>query len=197
MDLMVLSVTFGVMAGVIQLVGYAVYVRLSNGHANTGTWLIWTLSAGVDLVSYDFITNSDLSKNILPAACATACVMTFTFLLVKGRFAKPDKTDCGMITADSAISIVWWLDVVTGITANLLLQATTLASALPMIRGLITGKEQERLLPWMLWTSAYIIHTGAVLLSLKHWSELVYPIVNVIMHGTVLVVAYKTRSPAM
>jgi hypothetical protein len=189
-----ISNILGISAGVTQLVGYYVYVRVTNGHANTGSWLIWTLSAGVDLVSYDFVTGGDVYKNILPAACALACVVTFLILLFRGKFQKPDSTDWNIVGADSAISFVWWQAWVSGILANLMLQATTVASAIPMIRGMLSGQEQEDTRPWAIWTAAYVCHFVAVSMQLDHWSELAYPAANVFMHAAVLCVAHKTSS---
>ncbi len=181
------------LAGIVQLIGYWVYVRVSDGHVNTGSWLIWTLSAGIDLVSYLYVTDADWPKNILPAACALACVVTFLYLFVRGRFKMPDRTEWGMVTADSVISLAWWGNLLGVIGANLMLQASTLVSAVPMIRGMLSGKEREDVRPWAIWSTAYICHTAAIGLDLSHWSELAYPIANAIMNISVLGVAIKMR----
>ncbi len=195
MDLTGLSVTFGVMAGVIQLIGYFVYLKLSKGKANTGSWLIWTLSAVVDLISYSYVTGGDIVKEILPAACALACVLTFSYLLIKGRFGKPDKADWFMIGADTAISIAWWQQIMNAIAANLMLQVSTVASAFPMVRGILKGKEKESLAPWVIWTTAYACHIVSVSTSLDRWEELAYPVANGFMNvAVIMAILYKLRS---
>ena len=180
-------------AGIIQIIGYVVYVKVSEGPVNTGSWLIWTLSAGVDLVSYLYVTEVNWIKNLLPAACAIACVVTFLHLLFRGHLSWPDKSEWGMVVTDSVISVAWWTNLLTVIGANLMLQASTILSAIPMIRGLLLAKEREDYRPWALWSSAYFCHLMAVCLQLGHWSELAYPIANLIMNMAVMFVVIKLK----
>ena len=171
-----LFVALGVSAGVIQLIGYGLYLVLNRSSTNTGSWLIWALSAFFDLFSYEYITGGDIIKNILPAVCALACVLTFLILLYRRQFGSPDRVDWYLVVADGAISALWWLSLLDGLTANLLLQATTLTAVIPMARGLLAGVDREHLLPWQLWFTAYVLHTLSVTTRLNHWSELAYPL---------------------
>ena len=180
------------LAGIIQLVGYWVYVRVNTNTVNCGSWLIWTLSAVVDLVSYVYVTDSNWPKNILPAACALACVCTFLYLLLRGKFNMPDKSEWAMVTGDTLISVAWWQNILSVVGANLMLQASTLFAAIPMIRGLIKGKEHEDVRPWLLWASAYLCHTAAVAIDLTKWYELAYPLANLATAVAVLIVIRHT-----
>lgn len=191
-----ISIILGIASGMIQLFGYVIYLKLNKGDTNAGSWLIWTLSAGIDLYSYDYITKGDLIKEILPITCAVACIVTFMCLLVRGHFRMPDKTDWRLISFDTLISIVWWQNLVSAIAANIMLQVTTLMSAVPMIRGIISGKEEENPIPWAIWSTAYMLQTGSVILRLDHWSELAYPVSNAISHLAILYAAVQMqRSP--
>jgi len=181
-------------AGIVQLFGYWIYVQSIDGKVNAGSWLIWTLSAGVDLISYLYVTEANWLKSILPAACALACIVTFLFLLTKGHFSMPDKSEWGMVAVDTVISLTWWAKILSVIGANLMLQASTLFSAIPMIRGLLSGKETEAVRPWAIWTLAYTIHTAAICLALDSWVELAYPAANLVTHAAVLYFAYRTSN---
>jgi hypothetical protein len=74
-----------------------------------------------------------------------------------------------------------------------MLQASTLLSAIPMIRGLLNGTEREDSRPWLIWFCAYTCHAVAITLNLKDVSELAYPVANAIMNATVLVIILSVR----
>ncbi len=188
---------FGVMAGVVQLVGYWVYVK-GDTETNIGSWLIWTMSAAVDVYYFDYVTQSNFVKEILPAVCGIACIMTFLIMCARGRFGWPEMADWIFIGFDVTISLAWWLDLTDGLTANFLIQASTVISAIPMVRGIRNGKATEHQLPWLIWTLAYVLHLVTVLLELKSLHETLYPLANIVMHGWILltIIKYSKRSVA-
>lgn len=188
-----LSIILGVAAGVIQLTGYIVYLKVTK-QANTGSWAIWTFGAILDLVSYIVLTG-DWVKNILPAVCAFACIYTFGYMLWKRRFGSPDAVDWTFFVLDSVITVVWWRWA-TVVFANLLYQVSTLLSFVPMIRGQLRGTEKEHPFPWFIWTLAYGLFTASVALRLERWEELAYPVVHVVTHLAVMVIAVIKLRPS-
>jgi hypothetical protein len=170
-----------------QLFGYWVYVATAE-KPNTGSWAIWTFSAIVDFASYAVMTQ-DWVKNILPAACALACIVTFVYCLFRGKFTKLDRTEWVFFGLDSSITVTWAFTSAT--VANLLFQASTVISFIPIIRGLQMGKDREHYLPWLIWTVAYFLFLISVTLRLQDWTELAYPVSHVITHFVVLMIALE------
>lgn len=195
MDMVTVSVIFGLAAGVTQLVGYLIYNWTANGKINTGSWSIWALGGGIDLVSYYAITDGDWVVNALPAACAAGAVLTFLHALARKRFEKPDVTDWVFVGLDGAITIVWTYT--NAVTANLLYQASNISSFIPLVRGLLAGNEKEEPLPWMVWTLAYSLLSVSVILRYEIWEELAYPISHAIIHAVVYLIIVEKRRPTL
>lgn len=186
------SVTLGIAAGVTQLVGYAAYAKYTRA-TGASSWLIWTMSAVVDGISYATVTHHDWVKVILPAVCALACICTFAYLLYKGRLGRLEVWDYVVLVIDAGIT-VWWLRAGSAVIANLLYQVSTMISFGPIVKDQVRNKYREHPVPWLLWTLAYGLMFGSVLLRLDSLVELAYPAVNVIVHAAVFTIAvYKLR----
>ncbi len=186
------SVVLGILAGVIQLIGYGIYAK-RMGEVNTGSWLIWAIGGGIDLVSYIAVTDGDWVVNFLPAVCAFAAVAVFVYGLAMKKFKMPDRTEWVFVGADSVITVIWFYT--NAFLANLLYQVSNVASFYPMVRKMRSGTEKEDSLPWLVWTVAYATLTVAVLLRLHRWEELAYPVSHVAAHAYVFWLARsKERS---
>lgn len=175
------------MAGLTQLLGYVLYLRVTK-EANSSSWFIWTIAAVVELVSYYQMTNGDLGKNILPAVCAVACVFTFFFLLFRKGFGWPEPFDWVILALDVLITIRWACSS-DPVEANLLYQFTTLISFAPIIKDQLTEVHPERPLAWFVWTIAYTLFLVSIWLELGTWEELAFPIVGIVTHLVVFVIA--------
>jgi len=74
-----------------------------------------------------------------------------------------------------------------------LLSLVTIIEFSPLIRNTVRNPDDEKSLPWLIWTSAYS------LLSLATWCEtglsvlLVYPVINVMLHSTVAWLSRRKR----
>ncbi len=193
MDIITVSIILGFAAGAMQLLGYWVYDRSAGEKINTGSWSIWALAGVVDLASYFALTGGDWVVNILPAVCALAAVGTFCYAIVLKRFSWPDKVDWGFMGVDGVITVAWVFT--SAVLANLLFQVSSVLSFVPMYRGLLSGREKEKPLPWLIWTVAYSLLSVAVFLRLERWEELVYPLSHIATHfAVVLIVVVKLRS---
>jgi len=190
------SVALGIMAGVVQLLGYWLYHKKAGGKVNTGSWLIWALGGSVDLASYFVLSGGDWIINILPIVCTLAALSTFVFCLVQRRFGWPDKTDWLFVGVDGVVTVVWYFT--NAVTANLLYQVSTVLSFIPMYRGQLSGREKEEPLPWLVWALAYTLLIASVSLRSGRWEELMYPITHVIVHLLVVLFALvkkQSRGP--
>lgn len=194
MDIVTISIVLGFMAGATQLLGYWVYNKGAGESINTGSWSIWAFGGIIDLVSYFAITG-DWVVNILPAACALAAIGTFCYAIVHKRLSWPDRSDQLFMGVDGVITVVWiFTSAVSAVLANLLYQVSTILSFMPLYRGLISGKEKERPLPWLIWTLAYSFLAVSVSLRLQRWEELAYPVSNIMVHFIVVLIVIRKRS---
>lgn len=191
-DIVTISIVLGFTAGAIQLYGYWVYNRVAGDKINTGSWSMWALTGIIDLASYSAVTG-DWVVNILPAVCALAAVGTFCYAIVRKRFSWPDKTDWAFVGVDGAITVIWVFT--NAVLANLLYQVSTIMSFIPMCRGLLSSREKEKLLPWLIWTLAYTVLMWSVLLRFHRWEEMAYPLSHVAICLVVaIIIIIKLRS---
>lgn len=187
-----LSVLLGLLAAGTQLWGYGSYVKRVE-KPNTASWSIWTIGAFLDLASYFEMTH-DWVKNILPVVCALACMGVFAYALVRKRFKRLSRLDWVFVALDGLIT-VWWLMNKDATHANLLYQASTLASFVPIISGVLRSTEDERPRPWLIWSAAYALFLLSVALRHPRVEELAYPCVNLVCHAVMYgTVSYKRRS---
>lgn len=197
MDIEQTSIALGISAGVVQLFGYWLYVRTMSDKVNAASWIIWTLGAFVDLASYIAITG-DWVVNILPAACAFACVLTCLYMVAKRKFGGLDLEGWTFLIVDGGITFLWYTEKLSAVVANVAYQGSTVASFYPLIKGQLNGKDdKEHWSPWFIWTIAYGLLTASVVLRLKGIEELFYPVSHVVLHLIVFMVAlYVRKRPA-
>lgn len=189
MDLEKISIVFGLLAGAVQLIGYIVYNYGAGEKINTGSWSIWAIGGAIDFASFFVLTEGDWVVSFLPAICGLAAFCTFLYAIIRKRFSWPDRTDWAFVGADGLITAIWYFTNV--VIANLLYQISTVASFIPLCRGLLTGKEKEKLFPWLIWSLAYSLLTVSVLQRVEKWNELVqlaYPISHVAVHLIVVAI---------
>ncbi len=188
------ALTAGVLAGVLLIaVAFYLYNR-SDDKIDTGTWVILAVGDSLDFGSYFLMTGQDWLKNAIPFAFAVGSIMTFANAVRKRRFSFPDAPDIFIILIDLLI-MVWWLyyGSMTSTEANLAYQFTTVLAFLPMYRSLAKRKLTEKVAPWALWTSAYVLFFLVHALSDGSWEEGVYPVVGMLTHVLVLGFALQTR----
>jgi hypothetical protein len=189
-----LPVVLGVTAGIVQFIGYWIYNKRMGQRINVGSWGIWLVGGTIDLVSYLFVSDGDWVVNVLPAVCALAAIVTFGHALTRKRFGWPDKLEWTFLSLDGLITVLWLMT--NALVANVLYQISNVASFVPLTRKLLSGKEQEDSLPWLIWTCAYSLLLMSVLLRLDNWVELAYPASHVAIHLVVFLVAKWKEGPA-
>ena len=193
-------------AGLLVLVAFAVY-NLKDAKINTGTWIILAFGDSLDLASY-FEMTDDWWKSIVPAAFAIGSILTFGIGCIRRRFSWPDRFDWCVVLLDFAIIGAWTWSETNGMplsigthdfappaAANLALQATAVIAFIPMYRGLLTGNERERALPWVLWTSAFVLFCVSSMSTYSTVEEVAYPVVGLVTHALVVAFALAAIKP--
>lgn len=178
-----LAITVGVLAGIVQLVGYWFYNRsLSRKEINPNatSWLIWSLGGFIALFLYRDLAN-DWVKEFLPFVCATAAIATFVHMMVRGSFQKPDRLDIEMLLLDAAV-VAFWISSKNPFSSNMLLELDIWISFLPILRSTWKNPRTEDPKPWLVWSMAYLLLAIVVLLRWEKWWDLLLPVNYLILH---------------
>lgn len=185
-----LSVYTAVISGVLQLLGYLIYdwaIFSGDIKPNASSWFLWAFGSGIATWSY-LKLSQDLIKTILPLVCSVACVVTFFFALFNGSFSVPDRYDMFILLMTLGIIVFYSFTKERGYT-NLLIQIETVFSFIPIIKGAHLNPEGEEVLPWLVWSFAYLLMGLTVLMRYEKWWDLMYPVNYFILCGvTVLVI---------
>jgi len=187
----------GVAAGVLQLVGYVVYLRqllARRVQPNAASWGMWAFSALFGCWSYAEMT-ADWAKCVLPAACCVACMVTFLLCLLVGRLRRVEGWEFAVWGLDAALMLVWFAGGVSAVAANLILQFTTALSFAPILWHVRAAPEAERPQAWLLWSSAYLLQIVVVVFRWQRWEELAYPVVCLVFSLWVAGWAFRRQTP--
>lgn len=182
----------GVTAGIIQLIGYAVYnlhLWKSQNSANAASWAIWTFGSILNFWLYCGLSH-DWAKEALPLLCSIGCIGTFVHLWIKNGFGKPSPFDWWILGIDFAIVTYWTFS--SGDEASLLYQGSTIISFIPMIRGLLNKEDYENPWAWAIWSIAYELMIITVMFRFEKWQDWFYPAVCLVLHFTVAIIACVT-----
>jgi len=181
------SVLLGYLAGGVHIIGFLIYNwKIINGSAkpNTATWALWAFIAGLNAATYDTMSG-DRIKAILSIASGIACLLTFLFALVSGKFKKLDVWDKRVLTLGIIAAGVWFF-FKSASYANLLLQGALLISFLPLFKSVWQDPSSEGWLPWVIWVGAYTLSIITVIMRWKgHILDIAYPINGFVLHGIV------------
>ncbi len=191
-----LTIVLGIMAGLLQLIGYVSYVKKINiGRVvpNTASWSIWAFGAVLESSSYALATG-DWVKNILPVVCAASAIAIFFYCLRLGHFHRLSRFEWFLVLIDCAAIFIWWW-YGSAIYANLFLVLTAFISFVPIVAHAWRDPMVEDSLPWFIWTVAYATLSVVVLLRWEKWEDLVYPLVFVVLHLMVAVLSLDNRVP--
>jgi len=192
-----ISIALGVLIGVIHLLGYWIYYRMSSQHKetnpNTASWSIWAIGSIVNLLTYASMSN-DWVKDILPAICSLACIVVYVGYLRQGKFKMPGLTDILIFSLDIVATIVW-LVANSPLIGNMACQAGTVLSYIPIIRETMKNPQSERRSPWVLWSMAYVLDVILVIARWNQWGDVVYPATNLILCLIMAIIANRRRTP--
>ena len=183
----------GAVAAIIQVAGYAVYLRgmLRRRIApNSTSWLLWAVGSTVSLVIYSRVTQ-DPALLALPIACAVSSIAIVAIAARLDRLRRPDRIDLCIGALDILVVGVWLIAGPAWGYAALLLDIVI--THLPILRSTRKNPEGEIALPWLTWTLAYLLMLIAALLRQEDRDAYMYPLVCAIVSGAVGALAARKR----
>ncbi len=192
---------FGILAGVIQFAGYYIYaydVFRSGVRPNPASWLIWSYGNALVCLSYIFL-NLELSPaiDILPIVCAVTCIIMTILFFFYGKFRPLEKFEKTIVAIDIVVTILWALSDFVGLHLvplsflHIVLLVSALISFVPLYVEVMRDHQAEKPRAWVVWTIAYMILLIIVLAESISFEAFSYPLLYVVLHATVVVLASK------
>ena len=155
-----------------------------DGHKpNAASWFMWGVGGVTELIVYAALVQ-DRAKEVLPAVCAVAVVLTFWRVWRKEGFGKLERQDWWTIGLDVAVVVVWFATK-NPILSNVLLGVDMIASFAPVLSSTWRDPRSEHPKPWRTWTCAYSLLTLVVILQWESGWELIYPVLYAVLHGAI------------
>lgn len=152
---------------------------------NAASWNLWVLFSLVNATSY-FAMNGDWIKLALPAVDTTLCIVTWLVALFGSHFQWPPKRDWFAIVLTLVALVVWKVSSATN--ANMFAQLPFMISFFPYFVHAWEKKVEAK--PWFVWTAAFTINLGLVYVRHANLYDFAYPVVGVVLHGTVAAIAW-------
>jgi hypothetical protein len=212
-DLMIL----GIVSGILQLLGYILYIRNPDIDPNPVTWFMFAYGTGI-LAILEWDASATLPELFLPITCALFSIYVSYRCWVKSHISDPthfwphdwwpeDSWERWSFISDMAITLgyiaAWALATWAILTPEhknvavlaflFLSNTSTFPSFYPLLRETYLYPEREDSLPWAVWATAYGVLAFVTYMS--HGSLfhplMFYPISNVFLHGLVAWLARK------
>jgi hypothetical protein len=192
----------GYAAALIHGLGYVLYVRgvwRGDIHANVPSWLMFAYGTTLLLV-LELAAGAGPSLLVLPAVCSAGSIVVGALGVRQVRAFEWPATDIVAFVADLLLTVVfllaWLIQHRLGarweaVTVVLLLGSlgTNLTSFAPIIVSTWRMPRIERPGPWVIWAMAYGLLLLASLAEQVASVLLLYPALNLVLHGLVAVLA--------
>jgi hypothetical protein len=181
-----------VLAAVIHVTAYAIYLRQIFGGGSIPNPASWTIWAGLSILNA--LTFWKGSRDALATAQfftgSVACFIVWAFALGAGKFAPLDAMAWTVLVLCIAACAVWYLT--NAVYASIAVGVILLVSSVPTIAGVWRNGSIEQPLPWYMWTAAFAITAVNVFWRTdrtkpRWWFLMVVPITGIVIHGVVAI----------
>jgi hypothetical protein len=200
-----------ILAGVLQAVGYAIYIwqaLRSQLVPNATSWLMFAYGTLL-LTVLEFDLDAHWQVLVLPTVCSfCAVIVSIICRLKQGRWGLPEEavdwvafgTDLGLTAtyvsgmlaaryglADAASATP--LAVAVLVATN----ASTVVAFMPILRSVWQDPGSEHWLPWIVWSAAYATLLLVTFLTAAGSSPslFIYPVICLLTHGLVALLALR------
>jgi hypothetical protein len=201
----------GILAGLLQVIGYTLYIRKtlrSEIEPNPATWLMFAYGTTL-LTILELDADAGWSLLLLPITCSVMGFYVAYLCWHRGRLSWPeDLEDQIAFIADlfltGAYVFTWYMLTLGTINADeretlailflVFSNMTTVTAFIPLLRGAHSHPHKERPLAWIVWTSAYVV-LGIATVQ-EHGFDtvlLIYPVSSAFLHGLVAWLSRRTR----
>lgn len=198
-------VQLAIVAAILQALGYLLYARLFLKKAirpNAASSLMFAYGTAL-LVLLEYSDGAAWPELALPSTCAALSIGIALLCLRKGATERVDRVEATAFSADVWLTVLWTAIAfgygnISPFSAGFLLagNVTTLTAFFPVLRSTWRTPEREQPEPWLVWTAAYSVLTVVTLLADqgRHPALLAYPMLSVVLHGSVALMALRGRA---
>ncbi len=202
-------VTLAIISGLLQALGYFVYIRKSLAHElepNASTWFMFAYGT-LTLTILEWDREANWLILVLPVTCAALSLVVAFLCWKRGTLKWPSHwVDRGAFMTDVLLTLgyvsIWILtsnDYLTQAQKSLMVllflvftNASTIVSFMPLVKGAIDDPKTEHPLPWLIWACAYATLGYLTIRESGLASEfMIYPVLNTILHGSVGIIATR------
>jgi hypothetical protein len=200
---MSLTLYFGLLAGIFQLVAYLVYIRYFLKDAirpNAASWVMfaygtsfmlfleWRGGAAFDLLILPFVCAA--MSLFIAAMCLRSHAKTPTSDFEKGAFA----ADVGLTAGYAGLSTANFSGPIFNAGFIAAGNLTTITAFMPILYSTWKSPENEKAAPWIFWTIAYACLVTSTLLAVgfREPALLIYPTLNLLIHGAMATLLLRT-----
>lgn len=211
----------GVLAGIVQIIGYGIYIYLDHTYEtidpNPITWFMFAYGTFV-LAILEWDSEATYAELIVPVVCSVGAIWVAWRCWQKARRHNPsswwpndwwpnDPWERGSFISDIVITIAyigaWILASATLLTEEgrmwavliflLLSNLSTFPQFWPIFSTTYKNPRREHWLPWFVWTVAYgLLGIVTYLTHGTFWHVLMfYPASNFILHAVVGIISLK------
>lgn len=197
-------VQLAIAAALLQALGYVLYARLFLKKAirpNAASSFMFAYGTAL-LVLLEYSDGATWPVLALPATCAALSVGIALLCLRKRATDPVDRVEATAFSADVWLTIFWaaiafGYGSISPFSAGFLLagNVTTLTAFFPVLRSTWRTPEREQPGPWLVWTAAYSLLAVVTFLADqgRHPALLAYPLLSMVLHGSVAVMALRGR----
>lgn len=220
MSAMELIIAGGVLAGILQLVGYTLYLRNDDIDPNPVTWFMFAYGTLV-LAILEWDAEATGPELILPTVCGFMAIVVSFRCWLRARRRDPsrfwphdwwpdDFWDRFSFVSDILITVgyvvAWAFATLAILTTSerewavfaflFLSNLSTFPSFYPILRSTWEHPEHEHWLPWTIWAVAYgILGIVTFMTHDAFWHPLMfYPASNAVMHALVGIIALRRKA---
>lgn len=201
----------GILAGILQVVGYLIYILHENIDPNPVTWFMFAYGTAI-LTLLEWDMGATLPELILPATCSLFAIYVSLSCWINARKRDPhkwwpedwwpnDKIQQTSFIADILITLgyvsIWAFVAFGSLTPEIKLIAvfwfllmsnlSTFPAFYPIIIETYKHPDKENYLPWFIWSVAYVLLCMVTYISHEKLISLLmlYPVSNALLHVAV------------
>lgn len=216
-DFPVILLTLGIIAGVLQLIGYYLYLTDDHIDPNPVTWFMFAYGTLV-LAVLEWDIDATFAELILPTVCGLLAIVVSAKCWKQARAQNPhrwwpedwwpeDYWDRFSFVGDIVITLgymaAWALATFAILSAEgrewavvaflFLSNLSTFPAFYPIFHSTYKNPEREHWVPWAVWAIAYAILALVTYLTHdKFWHALMfYPLSNAFLHAIVAILAVR------
>jgi SET domain len=190
--------SLGLIAAVLQVAGYAIYIRnFSKNAIKPNAASLFMFSYGTSLLAFlEWKSGASWALLALPFACAALGVVVALMCLRKGATEPIDRFEARVFSTDVWLTLFYMFfalglgDAQRFVVPFLIAtNLSAIACFIPILRSTFHSPERELPMPWIIWTTAYLLLTLTTVMAdgFANPVLLLYPLLNALLHLAMVV----------